>query len=64
MFDLFVVFNATLNTISVIPWRYKCLEICGLIRQHVIAPKIILGTTDPLDPDNPSNTVIYIVKVM
>ena len=38
------------------------LESCGLNMQYIIALNIILGITNPLDPDNTNNQVILILK--
>jgi hypothetical protein len=38
------------------------LENCGLNMQYIDAPNIILGKTNPLDPDNTNNQVILILK--
>ena len=38
------------------------LESCGLNMQYINAPNIILGITNPLDPDNTNNQVILILK--
>ena len=38
------------------------LEKCGLNMQYINAPNIILGISNPLDPDNSNNQVILILK--
>jgi hypothetical protein len=43
-------------------WFVNGLKNCGLNMQYINAPNIILGIVNPLNPENPINQVILILK--